>query len=204
MHYYELATLDIHMGKAADVAAGIEKFVAEALTGRLLGVWFSDIGALNQVLVLREFKSLEDLQQERARFAQAPNPFYAQEWLEHVSVDSYQGFPFLPEVETGAFGPAYEIRTYHMKHGGLPHVHAAWEAALPARTALSKLTVVMSSLDGEPRIVNIWPYESVNQRSQVRADAVAQGIWPPKGGPQWLTNDMESLIAMPTKASPLQ
>jgi len=47
MYYYELATLDIQMGKAADVAAGVEKFVAEALTGRLLGVWFSDIGALN-------------------------------------------------------------------------------------------------------------------------------------------------------------
>ena len=62
----------------------------------------------------------------------------------------------------------------------------------------------MSSLDGEPRIVNIWPYDSVNQRSQVRADAVAQGIWPPKGGPQWLTNDMASLIALPTKNSPLQ
>ena len=35
-------------------------------------------------------------------------------------------------------------------------------------------------------------------------DAVAQGIWPPKGGPQWLTNDMASLIALPTKNSPLQ
>lgn len=96
MHFYELATLDIQMGKAADVAVGVEKFVDEALTGRLLGVWYSDIGVLNQVLVLREFKTLDDLQQERARFKQAADPFYAKEWLEHVSVDSYQGFPFLP------------------------------------------------------------------------------------------------------------
>lgn len=204
MHFYELATLDIQMGKAADVAQGVATFVGEALTGRLLGVWFSDIGVLNQVLVLREFTTQADLQQERERVLHAADPFYAQAWLQHLSVDSYQGFPFLPEVATGAFGPAYEIRTYHMKHGGLPHVIAAWENAVPARTELSPLTVVMSSLDGEPRIVNIWPYESVNQRGQVRADAVAQGIWPPKGGPQWLTNDMASLIAFPTKVSPLQ
>lgn len=37
-----------------------------------------------------------------------------------------------------------------------------------------------------------------------RADAVAQGIWPPKGGPAWLTTEMTSTIALPLAVSPLK
>ena len=40
--------------------------------------------------------------------------------------------------------------------------------------------------------------------SQARADAVAQGIWPPKGGPAHLTTQMVSTIALPTAVSPLK
>jgi hypothetical protein len=33
---------------------------------------------------------------------------------------------------------------------------------------------------------------------------VAQGIWPPKGGPANLTTNMVSTIALPTAVSPLK
>jgi hypothetical protein len=64
--------------------------------------------------------------------------------------------------------------------------------------------VAMVALDGPLRFTNIWAYPSLNARSQARADAVAQGIWPPKGGPAHLTTDMLSTIALPTAVSPLQ
>ena len=42
-----------------------------------------------------------------------------------------------------------------------------------------------TALDGEqPRFLNIWVYESVDERAQIRADAVKQGVWPPKGEPR--------------------
>ncbi len=110
----------------------------------------------------------------------------------------------MPEVELGEFGPVYEIRTYELKHGGIPHVLEAWKNAVPARTTYSKLTVAMYALDGNPRIVSIWPYKSLNERSEIRAKSVADGIWPPKGGPQWLTHEMQSMIALPTAVSPLK
>jgi hypothetical protein len=37
----------------------------------------------------------------------------------------------------------------------------------------------------------------------VRAESVARGVWPPKGGPDWLTGEMRSIIALPTAISPL-
>ncbi|WP_276608551.1 hypothetical protein [Aquitalea denitrificans] len=39
---------------------------------------------------------------------------------------------------------------------------------------------------------------------RIRGEAVAAGIWPPKGGPAWLTTDMHATIALPTAVSPLK
>ena len=44
----------------------------------------------------------------------------------------------------------------------------------------------------------------VSARVQEKAEAVAQGIWPPKGGPAHLTTNMVSTIALPTAVSPLK
>ena len=62
----------------------------------------------------------------------------------------------------------------------------------------------MVALDGVPRFANIWAYPSLDARSKARADAVAQGIWPPKGGHASLTTEMSSTIALPTAVSPLK
>jgi hypothetical protein len=69
---------------------------------------------------------------------------------------------------------------------------------------VSPCVVAMVALDGPLRFTNIWAYPSLQARGQARADAVAQGIWPPKGGPAWLTTDMTSTIAMAVPSSPLE
>ncbi|WOE32238.1 MULTISPECIES: NIPSNAP family protein [unclassified Acinetobacter] len=205
MKFYQLMNITIKMGTAATVANGIQEYYANTdVTAKLLGVWFSDIGQLNQVIVLSSFDSQQNIDIERARLAAQENIFANAENIIKYSVENFAGFDFLPEVELGEFGPVYEIRTYELKHGGLPHVLNAWNNAVPERTKYSKLTVAMYALDGTPRIVSIWPYESLNARSEIRAQSVADGIWPPKGGPQWLTYEMQSIIALPTAISPLK
>ena len=72
------------------------------------------------------------------------------------------------------------------------------------RGKLSPLAIVMYALDGAPRFTHIWPFRDVNERSAIRAEAAKIGIWPPKGGPEWLTGDMRSTIALPTAISPLR
>lgn len=205
MKLYQLINITIKMGTTATVATGIQSFYQDtAAKGKLLGVFFSDIGQLNQVVVLRSYSSQQELDDETARLAAQENLFDTSENIIKYSVENFAGFDFLPEVEVGEFGPVYEIRTYELKHGGVPHVLEAWKNAVPTRTQYSKLTIAMYALDGTPRIVSIWPYSSLNERSEVRAKSVADGIWPPKGGPQWLTHEMQSMIALPTSVSPLK
>jgi hypothetical protein len=202
--YYELATLTLWLGTVAQAVPAIDEYVHAAdARGQLLGCWVAEIGELNRVVVLRGFAQEADLRAERQRGLFSANPFGCADHLTEFAMESYAGFPCLPPVQPGKFGPVYEIRTYVPKTGGLQPTLDAWQAALPARAALSPCTVAMYALDGTPRFTHIWPFASLDARAAIRADAVKQGVWPPKGGPAWLTTDMRSTIVLPTAISPL-
>jgi hypothetical protein len=201
---YEIATLTVKLGAAAKAVAGIGEYVgAPEAKGTLLGCWASEIGELNQLLVLRSFGDHETCRGERERALRTTNPFNAGEAITRLSFDTYAPFSFLPPVVPGKYGSVYEIRTYRLKHGGIPRTIAAWEAAMPERGKLSPLSIAMYALDGPPRFTHIWPFTSLDTRAAVRAESVAKGVWPPKGGPDWLTGEMRSIIALPTAISPL-
>lgn len=170
----------------------------------LLGCFTSEIGALNEVTVLRSFPDAAALAAERARRQGDTNPFGCGEALREITFEAYAPFPFLPPVNPGTYGSVYEIRTYRLKPGGVAPTIAAWEAAVPARVKLSPLTIALYALDGPERFTHFWPFADLNARASIRAEAVAQGIWPPKGGPAWLTGDMRSTIALPMAFSPLR
>ena len=203
MSYYEIATLSTVIFGAGKAAPGIEAWVAEG-GGRLLGAFGTDIGGLNKVLILRGFDSLAALHDERERALRSANPFNCAEHLTGIRYESYRGLDFLPPVATGAFGPVYEFRTYVTKVNGLAPTFEKWQAAVPGREPYSKLAGAFYGLDGEPRLTQIWPYASLEARTKARAQSVADGKWPPKGGPDWLTPEMTSQIALPLGFSPLK
>jgi hypothetical protein len=201
---YELATLSIRLGSAPKAVAAIDAATkASEARGMLLGCWTTEIGPLNRLIVLRGFTDAAELAAERQRILATTDPFGCGEHLTGLSLESYAPFSFLPPVRPGAYGSVYEIRTYALKLGGAGPTEAAWQAAVPERTKLSPLTIAMVALDGPPRFTHIWPYASLDARAAVRAESVAKGVWPPKGGPDWLTGDMQSVIAIPTAISPL-
>ncbi|OYU30321.1 MAG: FAD-binding dehydrogenase [Comamonadaceae bacterium PBBC2] len=216
--YYELATMTLPFGTAGQAATNVQAFAtAPEAQGELLGCWFTDIGVLNQMIVLRGFATLEALQAERERTQQSARPetgdgpwgpFGCGEIYQSLEQHSYKGFPWMkpvrPSAESGITGPVYEIRTYGIKTGGVQPTIDLWEQFVPARDKLSPCVVAMVALDGPLRFTNIWAYDSLNARSQIRGEAVAQGIWPPKGGPAHLSTNMVSTIAMPTAVSPLK
>jgi succinate dehydrogenase/fumarate reductase flavoprotein subunit len=207
--YYEIATLTLSFGTAGQAATAVQTYASAAGSkGELLGCWFSDIGLLNQMIVLRSFSSLEDLQAERARTQHNADPFGCAAFMQSIDYTSYQGFPWMkpirPSAESGIHGPVYEIRTYGIKPGGVQPTIDLWQQAVPEREKISPCVGAMVALDGPLRFTNIWAYPSVDARGKARADAVAQGIWPPKGGPAWLTTAMTSTIAMPMAVSPLK
>ncbi|MDE2418308.1 MAG: NIPSNAP family protein [Burkholderiales bacterium] len=207
--YYELATMTLPFGTAGTAATHVQAYATRTeAQGELLGCWFADIGVLNQMIVLRGFADLATLEAERARTQQSANPFGCGEIFQTLEQHSYRGFPWMkpvrPSSESGITGPVYEIRTYGIKPGGVQATIDLWEQYVPPREKLSPCVVAMVALDGPLRFTNIWAYPTLDARSKARADAVAQGIWPPKGGPAHLTTNMVSTIAMPTALSPLK
>lgn len=201
---YEISTLTIRFGTMGKVIAGIDAFVKDKdARGELLGCWSAEIGDLNKIILLRSYADLSDLEAERLRVHASTNPFNAGDAIVDMCFDSYAPFPFLPKVQPGKFGSVYELRTYKLKHGGVPHTIEAWKGAMPERGKISPLTIAMVALDGAPRFTHIWPFTSLDARAVARAESVAKGVWPPKGGPDWLTGDMHSTIMLPTAISPL-
>ena len=64
--YYELATMTLPFGTAGTAAQNVQAYcAAPGAKGELLACWFTDIGQLNQMIVLRGFADLASLQAER-------------------------------------------------------------------------------------------------------------------------------------------
>ncbi len=200
---YELTTLSCPLLAVSEASEGARAFMGEpGAKGELLGCWRTDIGTLGRLLILRGFENPEDLAAERRRALFSANPFNAGSVVTALEMDSYAPFPFLPPVRPGAYGKVYEFRTYKLKPGGLPPTLAGWEAAMPAREPMSHLVTNMYALDGAPRITHIWPYAGMDERFAIRARSYAEGIWPPKGGPEQIL-EATSVIALPEPYSPL-
>lgn len=201
---YELTTLSTHILKLPQVIANAEAYLDHPeAEGRWLGAWTSENGRLGDLRILRGFADAGDLAQERTRALHHADPFGAASSACRIEMESYAGFSFLPPVEPGSFGKYYEFRTYWLRPGGLTPTVAAWETAMPERSKRSSLTINMYALDGVPRITHIWPWESLDERIAIRAKSFADGIWPPKGGPEQF-NDATSTIWIPTVNSPLR
>ena len=130
-------------------------------------------------------------------------PLNCSEWLLSMRSENYALFPFLPAVQPGKMGRWYEFRTYHVRQGAMAETIEAWKDAVPARVAMSPMAGAFVALDGEqPRFLNVWAYDSLEDRARIRAEAVREGVWPPKGGPANLTK-MQSTVCAPVAFSPL-
>lgn len=73
-----------------------------------------------------------------------------------------------------------EMRSYDLKPGTVPAFEERFGAALPTRTKLSPLAGFWHTEVGPlNRVIHIWPYASLEERTRIRAEAVKAGGWPP-------------------------
>ncbi|KAA9148182.1 NIPSNAP family protein [Amycolatopsis acidicola] len=199
---YELATLSLRLRSVPRALSGIEAATTKA-PGTLLGCWETEIGEIiTRLLVLRGFESAEELAEERRRQLFSADPFGIGEDLTGMRLETYEKFPFLPDVRPGKYGSVYEFRTYELKMGGLAPTMEGWREAVPERTRMYPLTITMYALDGVPRITHIWPFPDLNARLDIRRESYERGIWPPRNGPESIDR-ATSTIALPTAISPL-
>jgi hypothetical protein len=94
-----------------------------------------------------------------------------------------------------------EVRTYQLKPGSVAEVEKRFGEGLPAREKLSKLAAFWHTEVGPlNEITHIWPYESFEQRTAIRAEAIKTGVWPPKTS-EFIVS-MQSEIFLPAPFSP--
>jgi hypothetical protein len=171
----------------------------------LAAFFTTDIGPLNQIIHIWPYKDLNERAKIRAEAAKEGKwpPKIAEFCKEQLS-EIFMPFAITPEFKTGKFGPIYEWRSYTLVTGTLPRVMDNWSKAVPERIKRSPLAMAMhTDLGPLNKFVHIWPYKDLNERAQVRGQALKDGIWPPKGGEGTLMVQ-ENKICMPVAFSPLQ
>ena len=90
----------------------------------------------------------------------------------------------------------YEVRTYDLKPRSVPEFEKRTGEMLAGRLKYSPLGGFWYTDVGPlNQVVHIWPYEDLNQRAEVRANAVRDGAWPPDNSE--LIVNMQSEIFLP-------
>jgi hypothetical protein len=198
---YDVTIITVRPGTQPFALARLKETVADA--PGLLACWYSEIGTLNQILLLRASGDPAAVLASRTKLLTSGDPFGVGEWTAGMTMDIYVAFDFLPPVKPGKFGPCYEVRTYGFKTDGLAPTVDLWRKAVPGRTTVSPLLTAMTSVTGTvSRFMHIWPYTSLDERARLRAKAVANGVWPPPGGPSHLAGQ-QSDVYLPASFSPL-
>ena len=200
---YDVMTISVQPGSPAQALAKLEGALGRlSLRGELLTCWLSEIGALNRILLIRGYSDINALETDRQTITTQADPFGLGELVTAADLDLYVPFEFVEPMRPGSKAAFYEVRTYGLKPDALAPTKEAWRQALPERTKLSRVLMAMHTTSPTPRFMHIWPYESLADRQRIRADAVARGVWPPRGGPGRLSSQQTD-IYLPAPFSPI-
>ena len=207
---YEMRTYDLKPRSLPEV---LKRFGEGYETTRkkfspLAAFWYTEIGPLNQIIHVWPYKDLAERTRIRAEAVAAGGwPPKTAEFIVSMKSEIFVPWDNSPLLEPGERGPYFEMRTYTMSPGDGPKVQKAWAGALPARQKLSPLIATwFSELGGLNKFVHIWPYKSLEQRTTVRAQALASGAWPPSAAPDaaYTTVAQENKILLAAPFSPLK
>ena len=199
---YDVTILTVRPGTHPQALTALQRTIAG--TPDLLGCWYSEIGAINQILIIQEMSDARAKLGARLSALTSTNPFGIGELISDMAMDTYASLDFMKPMRPGEFGPWYEVRTYTLKPDGLPPTIELWRKAVPARAQVSPLLAAMTSVTGAvTRFMHIWPYASLDERVRLRDKAVADGVWPPPGGPSHLASQQVD-IYLPASFSPMR
>jgi hypothetical protein len=180
---YDLRTYTLKPGSVPEY----EKFFGEALAvreqySRLGGFWHTEVGILNQVIHIWPYADMGERERLRVEGGKDPNwPPKVSHLLETMQSEIFTPLPFTPTMASGDLGPVFEWREYMMRADGQPALVENWASAIEERVKMSPLVMAMVTECGVlNKFVHIWGYESLEHRREVREEARAKGIWPPK------------------------
>ena len=121
---YDVTVVTLRPGTQSKALATLKDTLANS--SGLLACWYSEIGALNQILLVRASNDPQAAIASRMDMLTSGNPFGVGEWMTSMSMDTYLAFDFLPPIKPGKYGPYYEVRTYMFKSDGLAPTVELW------------------------------------------------------------------------------
>lgn len=203
---YEFRTYTLKVGSQPEVIKRFgERYETRKKHSEMAAFWYTDIGPLNQIIHVWPYEDMNQRSEIRAACVEAGDwPPAIGEFVTHQTSEIFHAMPFVPALQPGSHGPVYEMRYYEVQAGTIPAMTETWKEALPARLELSPIVAAMTSDTGMlNKFIHIWPYKSLEERSEVRAKAAAAKIWPPRGG-GGAPLDQKNLIMYPAPFSPMQ
>jgi hypothetical protein len=171
----------------------------------LAAFWHSDVGVLNQVIHVWPYADLNERTRIRAEaIARGVWPPKTAEFVAEQQSEILLPAPFSPPLEPRKLGGIYEIRRYTLATGQIPAMIERWSSAIGERVKLSPLVGAWYTEIGALNTwVHIWAYKDAGERQRIRAEAIARGVWPPKGPPTVATLRQETMLVVPAAFSPL-
>jgi hypothetical protein len=169
------------------------------------GFFHTEVGTLNQVIHMWQYADVAERARIREEAGKHPLwPPKISEYLMEQETKILLPAPFNPPLEPRKIGNIYEIRTYMYQPGSIPHVLEQWGAAIEARQKLSPFVGAWyTELGPLNQWTHIWAYESSNHRMEIRAEAIAKGVWPPPRHEKVTLLKQENALVIPAAFSPL-
>jgi hypothetical protein len=92
----------------------------------------------------------------------------------------------------------YEVRTYDLKPGTVSQFEENFGESLPHREKYSKLGAFWHTEIGPlNQVLHVWPYENLDERDRIRAEAAKDPHWPPRSDGALINMNSEIWIAAP-------
>ena len=89
----------------------------------------------------------------------------------------------------------YEVRTYTLKPGSVATFEENFAKSLPHREKYSKLGAFWHTDIGPlNQVIHVWPYETMDQRNEIRAEAVKDPNWPPPNDPEMYVSQVSEIF----------
>ena len=202
---YEMRTYDLKPRAIPEFERRTgEKMPARLAYSKLGGFWHTEVGPLNQVVHIWPYDDLNQRADLRARaVAGGEWPPDNSPFILNMRNEILLPAPFMRPLVERKMGPIYELRIYTYAPPAIPKVLEAWGQRIAEREKLSPLVGCWySEIGALNRFIHLWAYPSFEERQRVRAEALAQGIWPPPSGEVPLRQ--ENKILTPAAFSPLQ
>lgn len=195
---YEVRTYTVKPRSLAEVVKRFgEKYEQRKKYSELTAFFQVEVGPLNTFMHIWGYKDLAERGTIRAAAVKDgawPPPI--SEFLVSQKSEILHPAPFAPEIKPNSNGPWFEWREYTHAAGQLPIMMKNWEVALETRLKFGPITALWySELGGLNKWIHVWPYKTLDQRTEVRDKAHHTGAWPPSARAKTDGRPVENLVA---------